>query len=317
MVSRSFPFVTVTLNPAIDRMLVMPDFHAGHVHQVESEQSRPGGKGINAAVALARAGCRVLTTGFLGKENAAIFEKFLVSEGIEEKFLRVEGMTRTVLKIADPVQQQTTDINFPGTPRLLRDLMALQQLLRGIDTECLVLAGSVPPGLPTDVYADFVEEYKERGIRVAVDASGEALKQAILARPHVIKPNLSELENFVRRKLANTADAVCVAEDLVASGIELVIVSMGEKGACFSNRQGSILATPPPLQVRATFGAGDAMLAGALFSWMQGGSLEDTARIATAFALCAIAAAPQPRHVWAEQVSIIPLPSTMQKGVFA
>src|SRR3712207_3957269 len=110
----TYDVLTVTLNPAIDRTVTIHGFAAGGVDRVEQVQQNPGGKGVNVAVTLADAGHSAAVTGFLGRENIASFEQLFAQKQIDDRFVRIAGQTRVGIKIVDPAQQQTTDINFPG-----------------------------------------------------------------------------------------------------------------------------------------------------------------------------------------------------------
>lgn len=304
MIVPPFQVVTVTLNPAIDRTLVVRNFEAGRVHRVESETSTAGGKGVNVAAALAKAGHSVAATGFLGRENPRVFEQLFSSLGISDHFVRIAGSTRSGIKVTDPDLQQTTDLNFPGAAPSAADSTALRETIADLQADWFVLAGSLPPGVPPFFYRDLTARLKSRGGRVAVDASGEALRFALEARPDLIKPNVHELEELVGHPLPTPTDVVTAARQLVAQGIGCVVVSMGADGACFVTRDEALVAIPPATDIRTTVGAGDAMVAGILSSFLHGRSLVDTARFATAFSLRAISVHPQPLDALAASVTL-------------
>jgi 1-phosphofructokinase len=280
-----FDVVTVTLNPAIDRTVTIPNFSAGAVNRVEQERSAPGGKGVNVASALADCGHHVAVTGFLGCENSALFEALFERKKIEDHFVRIAGRTRVGIKITDPVRRQTTDINFPGPAPAPADLDALRQRLGAIDSTWGVVTGSLPPGVDATIYRDIVKALKARGSKVVLDTSGEALRHAIEVLPHVIKPNIHELETFVGNPLTTDAEVIAAAKKLASRGIELVAVSMGADGACFATEAAVVIARPPDVEVKSTVGAGDAMVAGILSAQLRRLPLAESARLATAFSL--------------------------------
>jgi len=304
MIDPSFQVVTVTLNPAIDRTLIIRQFEAGRVNRVENESSTAGGKGVNVAAALALSGHRVVATGFLGRENPGVFEQLFASLKIADRFVRIAGSTRSGIKVTDPELQQTTDINFPGAEPSASCLDALRQGVATLHAEWFVLAGSLPPGVPPSFYRDLTAELKSRGARVVLDASGEPLRLAVAAAPDVIKPNVHELEELVGHPLTTTHDVIAAARQLVAQGVGCVVVSMGAEGACFVTRNEALIAIPPAVEVRTTVGAGDAMVAGILTSFINGSSLAETARVASAFSLRAISAHPQPLETFAAGITI-------------
>ncbi|HEY7910423.1 MAG TPA: 1-phosphofructokinase [Blastocatellia bacterium] len=280
--------VTVTPNPAIDWTLTIPDFRAGSVNRVEHQRSNPGGKGINVASALADYGHAVAVTGFLGRDNSASFEALFSARGIDDHFIRINGETRIGIKISDPARQQTTDINFPGQAPAPGDLELLLERLRRLAAQSgawFVLAGSLPPGVEPDFYRDLVHALKSDGCPVLLDTSGEAFDHALDARPHIIKPNLHELESLVGRSLPANRDIVEAARSLLATGIELAVVSMDAEGALFITPEQVILARPPKVNLRSSVGAGDVMVAGIIAGRINGYHLSETARLASAFSL--------------------------------
>ncbi len=302
--------VTVTLNPAIDRTVTISNFAAGQVNRVERVQSHPGGKGVNVAAVLADYGHTVGVTGFLGRENDASFEDLFIRKQIVDRFVRINGQTRVGIKISDPVLHQTTDINFPGQAPLDENVEQLYRQLADINSAWVVLSGSLPPKIDLAMYRNLIASLKEQGRHVILDTSGEPLKLAIEAVPDIIKPNIHELEEMVGTVLSSQADIVAAARVLIRQGISLVVVSMGKDGACFVNSDSVVVARPPDVTVQSTVGAGDAMVAGIVSAQLHNLSLEQGARLATAFSLDVIThigsglSSAQAIEALAQQVSI-------------
>ncbi len=195
---------TLSLNPAIDQTARVPSFTAGRVNRVEWEQSDAGGKGVNVASFLADAGLQVAATGLFGSANIEPFLELFARKGIDDRCVRLAGRTRVNVKITDPVLDQVTDINFPGLSPTAADLArltkTLDQLLAKIDW--LVLSGSVPAGVPSDIYAGLIDQLQARGKQVLLDASGAPFAEAVSHGPDIIKPNIDELAELVGRPLA-------------------------------------------------------------------------------------------------------------------
>ena len=281
--------VTVTINPVIDQTVSIPNFTAGVVNRVQASQVDAGGKGINVASFLSDFGQPATVTGFLGAENDAIFCRHFEQKGIEDRFVRFAGSTRTGVKISDMALHQTTDINFPGEAPESAGIERLFDILRELAAghEWFVLSGSVPAGLSPAIYGDMVGTLS--GKRVVVDTSGEGFRHAVEAGPWLIKPNADELGEFVGEKLETSEDIVRVARLLMQHyNIASVVVSMGKEGAIFVEGDETIWAVPPPVEVRSTVGAGDAMVAGTVAGKIRGLSLVECARLATAFSTTAI-----------------------------
>ncbi|EIP96626.1 1-phosphofructokinase [Opitutaceae bacterium TAV1] len=319
--------ITVTLNPAIDRTVTVPEFAAGEVNRAVGSHDEPGGKGVNVAAALARYGRNVAATGFLGRRNLGIFQEFFDELDIAGRFVLLEGETRTGIKIVDPGSGSTTDINLPGLAPSREELAELSRRLVPGASETpgaswYVLAGSLPPGVPVTIYADWIRALREHGAAVALDTSGEALRHAVEAGPTFVKPNIAELEALLGpgRHLPDVAAVIAAARELIARyGIGLVTVSMGAAGACFVTADEALLAKPPPIPVQSTVGAGDAMVAGVVHALGEGTRpakrpLAEVARLATAFSLSALTLG-QPTDsagfrngvaAWAPRVEIVP-----------
>lgn len=291
MTNTIFQVITVTLNPAIDQTITIREFTPGAVNRVESMRLNPGGKGVNVASALADYGFDVAATGFLGRENAVVFEELLERKDIGDHFVRIAGQTRVGIKISDPVRGETTDINFPGIAPQPEELTALRQRLNelaALDHAWIVLAGSVPPGVDPAIYRELTALFRGRGQKVVLDASGEPLRLALEAAPHIVKPNIHELEELVGRKLETREAIVEAARSFIARGTVLVTVSMGAEGALFVTADEVVVARPPSIAVRSTVGAGDAMVAGIIAGHLREHPLADCARLATAFSMDAL-----------------------------
>lgn len=286
--------VTVTVNPAVDQTVWIPGFRPGEVNRVVAETTRPGGKGVNVAARLGSLGVSTVATGVLGRDNATLFEQFLSERDVAERFVRRPGATRTSVKIVDASAAQTTDINFPGeTP----DAAALDELLERVaelagGARWVVLAGSLPPGVPTSLYRRLCDAAHDAGARVAVDSSGAAMAEAILARPELVKPNAEELAELVGRQLGDDDAVLDAANELLARGVGQVVVSLGGRGALFVTAERAVRAEPLRVEVISTVGAGDAMVAGAVAGALAELTLEQTAALATASSAAAISSAP-------------------------
>ncbi len=287
--------VTVTINPAIDQTISIPNFTAGAVNRVRSSQMDAGGKGINVAAFLADFGQPATVTGFLGSANDEIFRRLFSQKGIEDRCVRIAGATRIGVKITDPALHQTTDINFPGQAPEPADIVRLFDILKELaaDHEWFVLSGSIPAGVSADIYAQMIRTLTaaqaRRTPKVVLDTSGEGFRHAVAAGPWLIKPNTDELGEFAGERLETSAAIVRVARALMQRhSITNVVVSMGKEGAIFLEGDETVWAVPPAVEVQSTVGAGDAMVAGIVAGKLRGLPLAECARLATAFSVAAI-----------------------------
>lgn len=281
--------LTLTLNPALDMTVRADGWTPNAVNSGQELHLNAGGKGVNVASFLADWGASVTATGLLGADNAQTFEQLFRAKGIADAFVRVPGQTRVGVKIVDHLRQETTDINLPGlaaTPDAVRELHARLDALTA-DHDVFVLAGSLPPGIAPEFYAELVARLRGAGKFVALDTSGPALTAALRAGvlPDLLKPNAEELSAALGRDLSREADLLAAAHDLLARGASLVAISQGEDGALLVTPQETVRARPPRVEVVSTVGAGDAMVAGLVSAHLDGLNLADAARRATSFSV--------------------------------
>lgn len=277
--------ITVTLNPAIDQTITVKQLKVGEVHRAQSVYYTAGGKGIMVASCLADWHDEPISvTGFLGIDNAVVFKSVFQEKQIQDKFIHVAGTNRTNIKIVD--EHQTTDVNLPGISSTEE---ALQQLLNCLETpyDIVILSGSLPLHCRHDAYAQMLEVLKKNHSKVIVDASGEALIEALQTetKPYCIKPNRLELSQWAGRELSSLHDIHQEARKLLATGIQLVVISLGEEGALFFNHKSVLKAYLKASTIMTTVGAGDAMVAGIATALRENAPLERIARLSTAFAV--------------------------------
>ena len=303
---------TVTLNPALDQTVRVDHFRPNTVNYAQAMQFDAGGKGINVASFLADTGLTSTVTGFLGQDNASIFEQFFAQKQLDDQFIRIPGSTRIGVKIVDEARQQTTDINMPGLPPPQEAVDALFETIDRLTASCdwFVLSGTLPPGIPATIYATLISQLKRHGKQVVLDTSRDALRDGVLAGPTIVKPNIDELQHLTGQSLNGEVALEQAARQLLGSGIQLVVISMGERGALFVDPATTLMAVPPAVPVKSTVGAGDAMVAGLITGKVRGLSLSDCARLATAFSLGAITSvghnlpAPETIQAYFQQVTV-------------
>ncbi|WP_319582561.1 1-phosphofructokinase [uncultured Pseudodesulfovibrio sp.] len=282
--------VTVTMNPAIDLACTVPGFAAGAVNRVAGYQSDAAGKGVNIAGLLRKFDLPVTVSGFLGTENARIFEKRFADLGMTDEFVRVPGETRIGIKVLDPESKSTTDINFPGLAPDAKHMDRLAEIIEQLSIEAgiVVIAGSLPVGVAPDSVGRLIRIIKDQGAKAVVDTSGPALAAAVEAGPWLIKPNDAELAELVGRPMDSLDDMVAEARRMNASGIATVAVSLGARGAVFVEDGQAMLSQPPKIEAVSTVGAGDAMIGGLVAGMALGLPLKERVRMATALSAATV-----------------------------
>jgi 1-phosphofructokinase len=247
------------------------------------------GKGVNVAQVLADLGHQLTVSGFLGEDNLQAFETLFAKRGFVDAFIRVPGETRSNIKVAEQ-DGRITDINGPGP---VVDAAAQQALLDSLvqiapGHDAVVVAGSLPRGVTAQWLRELIERLNQLGLKVALDSSGEALREALQASPWLIKPNTEELADALGCEVvSHTAEAQAAAR-LHSQGIEHVVISHGADGVNWFSVGSALHATPPKVSVASTIGAGDSLLAGMLHGLLSADTPEQTLRTATAIAAMAV-----------------------------
>ncbi|GAB3858180.1 hexose kinase [Nocardioides maradonensis] len=292
--------LTVTPNPSIDRTAVLPGrLERGAVHRAEAVLFQPGGKGVNISRACVAAGVPTLAVFPASEDDPFVVE--LTGLGVDCRPVRPAGPLRVNLTLTEP-DGTTTKVNTSGATVTDADLQRLTDATLAAVGErrpaWVVLAGSLPPGTPADWYAGLTARIRALGPRVAVDTSDAPL-EATVARtidvrtgPTLLKPNAEELAAVTGADAATLEDdpvaTAKAARTLLERGVEVVLATLGASGAVLVDRTGAWHATPPPITVVSTVGAGDASLFGYLTADLDGGTPEQ--RLVSAVAYGAAAA---------------------------
>ena len=272
---------TVTFNPAIDYVVGLNELNLGEVNRTDSERMFFGGKGINVSIVLAELGIHSTALGFTAGFTGKAIEDGLSEMGIDTDFVRLSnGNSRINVKINSGVE---TEINGQG-PNI--DNIALDKLFQKLDKiqdgDTLVLAGSIPKTLPSDIYEIIMSKLSDKKIKVIVDASGDLLLNVLKYRPHLIKPNSHELSELFNVELTSDNDIIKYAKKLKEMGAENVLVSMAENGALLLDSEGNIHKFGVCKgTVINSVGAGDSMLAGFIAGSVNG-DLEYALKLGTA-----------------------------------
>jgi 1-phosphofructokinase family hexose kinase len=279
-----FVIVTVTPNPVLDRTLTVPHILFDEVLRATSVRLDWGGKGFNVSRALLSLGLDSLAMGFVGGATGQVLEQGLQSLGVATAFTPITGETRTNTVVCEASSDRYVKVNEPGPTVQSEELTRFFEDAgaRARPADIWVLAGSLPPGVPGTFYAQLVALLGERGARVFLDTSGEALRLSCAAAPTLVKPNLLEASEATGIELegpgsAGPSAALEAVRRLLDQGIEMVALSLGAGGLLLATAQEAVWAKSPLVPVRNPTGAGDALLAGVIYALVQEWPLEQVA----------------------------------------
>jgi 1-phosphofructokinase/tagatose 6-phosphate kinase len=259
--------LTVTLNAAIDRTVAVPNFRLGHRHRAVESRTVAGGKGINVARALGLLGRPVIATGFAGGPTGTRVLEQLRKEAVLTDFTRIAGETRINLAVVDPTSGEQTEINERGPAvspeEVERFVERLRYLAKG--ARVCVIAGTLPPGAPEDLYARLVTDLREQGVIVLLDADGESMLAGLRAGASMVTPNEREAEELVGQEFSDPDDVLQGLSELVRLGAGEAAITRADgcMGAILDEGERRFLEVRiRSLETVSSVGSGDAFLAG-------------------------------------------------------
>jgi 1-phosphofructokinase family hexose kinase len=281
---------TVTLNPALDRQLTVPDLVFDEVLRATAMRIDYGGKGFNVSRALAALGAESVALGFVGGKTGEKLEVGLASLGITTCLTQVAEETRTNVSIVAENAAHHIKVNElgPAIAPVEQDTLTarVDDLARRGDW--WVLSGNLPPGVSDTIYADLIQRIHSAGARAILDTSGAPLRYGCEAGPFVAKPNAREVGELTGMRVRTPGAARVAAQAVHALGVRIVLVSLGKTGALLFDGESTWMAEPPEIEERNPIGAGDASVAGLVWGLDKGLPLPDVLRWSMA---CGAAAA--------------------------
>ena len=281
---------TVTLNPAIDKTVVIENFRAGGVNRVASVREDAGGKGINVSKCLKNLGEKSVAAMILAGDTGAKLERMLGELGIPVLSVWTEGENRTNLKIIDPVNKANTDINELGPVVSAALLEQFKEKLgsRIQPEDVVILSGSLPAGVDRGLYGEWTAYFRSLGACVYLDADGEPMEKGMKAIPYMIKPNNDELAALLGKEKLSIEEMVFEGKRLHDTGIEEIVISLGGDGALFVSKDGCYRAEGLKVEVKSTVGAGDSVVAAMAYAQVKKLSRQEKISLAVAIGAASV-----------------------------
>ena len=275
---------TLTLNPALDKTIIVESFKLNQLNRIKKVHKDAGGKGINVSKMLKNIDQPSTAAGFLGGEAGDYIRTEVEKLEIKTEFVQTAEETRTNTKMIDSVNNTFTDLNEAGANISESNIKELKKILfADLKTDdILIMAGSVPAGVKNDIYSKLIRTAKKNGIQTILDAEGLLLREGIKAAPTLIKPNEHELSLYFEEEFKDLKTMIRKADSLLDTGIEMIMLSLGKKGAVFITAAEKYKIEPLKLDVKSTVGAGDAMVAGLAYGLENDLDLEEMLKTAAA-----------------------------------
>ena len=308
--------LTVTPNPSVDRALDVQTLQVGEVNRALRAHTDAGGKGINISRAFVLHTISTCAVFPAGGPDGSLLTNELTHRGVVVDPVQISGSIRSNITLVDAAGE-TTKINAPGPTLTAEERSALLAAIEGqlaLGPAWVVGAGSLPAGVGADFYVKVAEMAAERGVRFALDTSGEPFEVAIKSgNITLIKPNEDELGDVLGRELTTVGEVIEGAREVMASGIDTALVSLGAHGALLVTADKTWWAAGPPLVPLSTVGAGDTTLAGFLsVAAHEGYDAAEALRTAIAWGRAAVllpgSAAPGPEQIDLAAVTVVANP---------
>ncbi len=275
---------TLTLNPAIDKILYVDFFQKNITTRINKVVDSIGGKGTHVSINLRQMGdansAVMITHGSAGR----IVEQMMRDFGVDVLSLhRDSGMTRTNYLLSES-RGDNTLITEKGAPLSEQDITDIIALMNAHlkDGDILVIAGDASNHPDLTVYQTIIAGIRPR-VKYFLDTSGGYLRQTMHSGVFAIKPNLDELSMICERPIEEEQSAIVTAmQELESYQIPLIAVSLGGDGSIVKYEDTFFRVHPPMANVQNTVGCGDCYMAGLVHGFAAGLPIEDVLRYATA-----------------------------------
>jgi 6-phosphofructokinase 2 len=262
--------VTLTVNPAVDKSTHIDRLIPEQKLRCDAPRFDAGGGGINVSKAIKRLGGKSTALFTAGGPSGQLLQNLLKQEEIDTQVVETEQWTRENFIVAETSTNAQYRFGMPGASLKEAETQAVLDALASSEANYVVASGSLPPQMDDNFYEKVAAISKKMGARLILDTSGEPLRAACDEGVFLLKPNIGELENLVGAKDLQMDEVDEAARTLIGDGkCEVVIVSMGPKGAILVTKDLCEHVPAPPVQKRSTVGAGDSMVAGMTWALTQ------------------------------------------------
>ena len=268
--------ITITFSPCIDKSTSVPELFPEKKLKCAEPKLDPGGGGINVSRAIKKLGGDTLAIFPSGGYTGKFFNYLIESENIPSIIVESSNETRENIIVLDESSGNQYRFGMPGTVLNENEWTKILEAVTAIEKpDYIVASGSLPPGVPSDIYARISKMAKSKNAKFIVDTSGDALKHAIAEGAFLIKPNLGELALLTGVEKIELNDVENLAKKILQENpCEIIVVSLGKDGAILVTKNETYKASAPDVQRKSTVGAGDSMLAGIVYSISKGLNLE-------------------------------------------
>lgn len=262
--------LTITMNPAVDVNTEAEEVRTNQKVRCKKPDYDPGGGGINVARVLQRLGMDVDALYLAGGLTGSFLEYLLEEEQVSGERIDIVDLTRENTSIIDRKTGDQYRFVLPGPSIREEEWKQAFERIKKIISEydVIVGSGSLPPGVPVDLYAQIGKLVLDKGKMYVLDTSGDFLSEGVKNGASFIKPNQEEFESL--KKKTDSASNEELIHKLFEHGIKNVIHTLGKEGTILINKDGTQQFKPPEIEVNSSIGAGDSFVGGLVAGLIKG-----------------------------------------------
>lgn len=262
--------VTLTINPAIDRVFSVDRLAFEDRAYINSIRETAGGRGINASRVIQSFGGDTRAVLTSGGDSGKRLEEHLAGFGYPICMVPIQNPIRTNITITDK-HGLTVNLNEAGPALAKTEVTRVERAVRDSlkGASWLLVCGSLPPGVPSSFYGKLIAMARKKNVKTLLHAEGDALREGIEQQPTVATPNQQEAERLLGRTLLTRTHCLEAAKQIREMGAETVVLSLGSRGAIGAYPDGLLEGLPPRVDAVCPIGAGDALTAAYAWSWTR------------------------------------------------
>lgn len=276
--------LTITMNPAIDRVYGVNNFQVNSLYRPDSMTSTAGGKGLNVARVAKTLGSEVAATGLLGGITGQYISEQVDALGIKNHFVKIAGTSRICINIIDFTSNTSTEILETGPEVKEIELNIFFKKFKSLIKSCKIVtaSGSLPRQVPDDFYRRLIEYAKKHGKKFILDTTGNYFCQGIKSKPYMVAPNQDEVKAYFNMERINLAECILAVKKLSREGIVLPVITLGSAGVLANYNDSIFHYQAKPIKTVSAVGSGDAFVAGCAVALSQEKSVKETIKLGMA-----------------------------------
>lgn len=268
--------ITITFNPCIDKSTSVTALAPEKKLRCTTPVFEPGGGGINVARALKKIGSDAIAVYPSGGYSGKFLNTLLENENINTITVETKNHTRENLIVLDLATNLQYRFGMPGSELLTTEWQKCLQIIEENDAEFIVVSGSLPPGVPEDIFAQISKIAKKKNRKLIIDTSGKPLELALKVGIYLAKPNMGELCKLAGKEELDAIEIEPAARKIINEGeCEVLVISMGVGGAMLITKDEIYKIAAPVVKRKSTVGAGDSMVAGIVMKISEGRNLKE------------------------------------------